>query len=142
MTGYFESNGAGAELTSAAVIRSGRTPLQGRFSLSGDNPNISDAASVARGLGLAIGYPGQQQWRTGMLNLPVFLDNSPEGFYDRLLASKNDPATGKPDPAAMKEGQSQVRSELGNRAATPTVAARSSVHPRKRSPRRPSSGGM
>lgn len=35
MTGYFESNGAGAELTSAAVIRSGRTPLQGRFSLSG-----------------------------------------------------------------------------------------------------------
>ena len=100
----------------------------------GGNPNISDAAGVARGLGLAIGYPGQQQWRTGMLNLPVFLDNSPEGFYDRLLASKNDPATGKPDPAAMKEGQSQVRSELGNRAATPTVAARSSVHPRKRSP--------
>ena len=41
------------------------------------------------------------QWRTAMLNLPVFPDNSPQGFYDRLLASKVDPATGKPDPAAM-----------------------------------------
>jgi catalase len=102
VTGYFESNGAGAELTTAAVFRSGRTPLQGRFSLSGGNPNLTDAAGVARGLGLAIGFPGPQQWRMAMLNLPVFLDNSPQGFYDRLLASKNDPATGKPDPAAMK----------------------------------------
>lgn len=102
VTGYFESNGAGTELTSAAVFRSGRTPLQGRFSLSGGNPNLSDAAGVARGLGLAIGYPDQQQWRMAMLNIPVFLDNSPQGFYDRLLASKNDPTTGKPDPAVMK----------------------------------------
>ena len=36
-----------------------------------------------------------------MLNLPVFPDNSPQGFYDRLVASKPVPATGKPDPAAM-----------------------------------------
>jgi catalase len=36
-----------------------------------------------------------------MLNLPVFPDNSPQGFYDRLIASKTDPATGKPDPSAM-----------------------------------------
>src|SRR5262245_65202901 len=56
VTGYFESNGAGAELSSAALFRSGRTPLQGRFSLSGGNPKIADAAGVARGLGLAIGY--------------------------------------------------------------------------------------
>ena len=36
-----------------------------------------------------------------MLNLPVFPDNSPQGFYDRLLASKTVPATGKPDPEVM-----------------------------------------
>jgi catalase len=36
-----------------------------------------------------------------MLNLPVFPDNSPRGFYDRLLASKIVPGTGKPDPAVM-----------------------------------------
>jgi catalase len=102
VTGYFDSNGAGAELTSAAVFRGGRTPLQGRFSLTGGNPNVSDTANAARGLGLAIGYPGGEQWRTALLNLPVFLDNSLQGFYDRLLASKPDPATGKPDPAAMQ----------------------------------------
>ena len=36
-----------------------------------------------------------------MLNLPVFPDNSPQGFYDRLLASKTVPATGKPDPEVL-----------------------------------------
>jgi catalase len=39
--------------------------------------------------------------RTATLNLPVFPDSSPQGFYDRLLASKPSPDTGKPDPKAM-----------------------------------------
>ncbi|HUU96288.1 MAG TPA: catalase family peroxidase [Phycisphaerae bacterium] len=102
VTGYFDSNGAGAELTGATIFQEGRTPLMGRFSLPGGNPDVADTAGAARGLGLAIGYPGRDQWRTAMLNLPVFLDNSPQGFFDRLLASKPDPATGKPDPAAMR----------------------------------------
>ena len=36
-----------------------------------------------------------------MLNLPVFPDSSPQGFYDRLIASKPSPDTGKPDPKVM-----------------------------------------
>jgi catalase len=35
------------------------------------------------------------------LNLPVFPDNSPQSFYDRLVATAVVPATSKPDPAAM-----------------------------------------
>ncbi|MBU9766717.1 catalase family peroxidase [Mycobacterium sp. TNTM28] len=101
VAGYFDSNGAGAELTKAAVFRAGRTPLVGRFSLPGGDPAISDTTAAPRGLGLAIGYPGAGQWRTAMLNLPVFQDNSVQGFYDRLLASTPVPGTGKPDPAAM-----------------------------------------
>ena len=62
---------------------------------------MADTPSAARGLGLAFGLPGRDQWRTATLNLPVFPDNSPRGFYDRLLASKTDAGTGKPDPAAM-----------------------------------------
>jgi catalase len=54
-----------------------------------------------RGLGLAFGYPGAEQWRTATLNVPVFFDSSPQGFYDRLVASKISPTTGKPDPQAM-----------------------------------------
>jgi catalase len=103
VAGYFDSNGDGRELSRAAVFRSGRTPVVGRFSLSGGNPAAVDAAATARGLGLAFGFPGQDQWRTAMMNLPVFPDNSAQGFYDRLLASKVVPATGKPDSAAMSQ---------------------------------------
>ncbi len=100
VSGYFDSNGGGRALSTAALFGTGRTPVIGRFSLSGGNPMMSDAPSTARGLGLAFAFPDATQWRMAMLNLPVFPDNSPQGFYDRLLASKPDPATGKPDPAA------------------------------------------
>src|SRR5689334_14919694 len=100
VTGHFDSNGNGRELSAAEVFRAGQTPVVGRFSLAGGNPTMADAPAAARGLGLAFAFPGGTQWRMAMLNLPVFPDNSPQGFYDRLLASKPDPATGKPDPAA------------------------------------------
>jgi catalase len=73
----------------------------GRFSLGGGNPVAADTPGAARGLGLAIGFPDRQQWRTAMINLPVFPVNTPEGFLAQSLASTPDPATGKPDPAAM-----------------------------------------
>ena len=100
VSGHFDSNGNGRELSAAAVFRPGQSPVVGRFSLAGGNPMMADAPGTARGLGLAFAFPDGTQWRTAMLNLPVFPDNSPRGFYDRLLASKTDPATGKPDPAA------------------------------------------
>jgi catalase len=37
-----------------------------------------------------------------MNNTPVFIVNSPQAFYDQLVASRPDPATGKPDPAKLK----------------------------------------
>jgi catalase len=101
VTGHFDSNGNGRDVSRAAVFRPGRTSVIGRFSLTGGNPFVADSPAAARGLGLAFAFPDGQEWRTAMLNLPVFPDNSPQGFYDRLLASKVDPATGKPDPAAM-----------------------------------------
>jgi catalase len=101
VVGHFDSNGNGRELSRAAVFRPGQTPVIGRFSLTGGDPFVADTPGAARGLGLAFGFPGATQWRTAMLNLPVFPDNSPQGFYDRLLASKVVPATGQPDPAAM-----------------------------------------
>jgi catalase len=101
VAGYFDSNGNGRELSKASVFRAGRTPVVGRFSLAGGNPHAADAPAVARGLGLAFGFPSGEQWRMATLNLPVFLDNSPQGFYDRLIASAVVPGTGKPNPTAM-----------------------------------------
>ncbi len=101
VSGRFESTGDAAELTVATVLAAGVSPVVGRFSLGGENPAVADKPGAVRGLGVAIGFPGRDQWRTGMLNLPVFPVNSPEAFYERLLASAPDPATGKPDPDAM-----------------------------------------
>jgi len=101
VAGYFDSNGNGAELSKAAVFAPGQTPVVGRFSLSGGHPGMADTPGAARSLALAFALPDATQWRTAMLNLPVFPDNSPQGFYDRLFASKVVPATGHPDPAAM-----------------------------------------
>lgn len=114
VTGFFDSNGNGAELSSAAVFSVGRTSVIGRFSLTGGNPMVADTPSAARGLALVFGLPGSDQWRTATLNLPVFPDNSPQGFYDRLLASKIVTFTGKADPDAMARF---------NRAHPETVAA-------------------
>jgi catalase len=102
VAGYFESNGNGAELSKAAVFAPGRTPVVGRFSLSGGHPGMADTPGATRSLALAFALPDATEWRTAMLNLAVFPDNSPQGFYDRLFASKVVPATGQPDPAAMK----------------------------------------
>ena len=101
VTGRFDSSGNGRELSRAAIFGPGHTSVTGRFSLSGGDPFMADTAAAARGLGLAFAFPDGTQWRTAMLNLPVFPDNSPQGFYDRLLASKTAPGTGKPDPALM-----------------------------------------
>ncbi|MDT5273909.1 MAG: catalase [Mycobacterium sp.] len=101
VAGWFDSTGNGRELSTAAVFAPGRTSVIGRFSAAGGNPHTADAAAAGRGLGLAFGFPGSQQWRTAMLNLPVFPDNSPQAFYDRLAATALVPSTGKADPSAM-----------------------------------------
>ncbi|MEZ0351228.1 catalase family peroxidase [Mycobacterium sp. pR1184] len=100
-TGSFASNGAGAAVCRATVFRPGNVPLIGRFSLGGGLPDQSDKPDTVRGFGLVFQVPNGQQWRTAMVNFPVFTDRTPEGFYERLLASKPVPATGKPDPQKM-----------------------------------------
>jgi catalase len=102
VSGFFESNGNGVRLSKAAVFRPGRIPVIGRFSLAGPNPNAEDAPNDVRGLGLQFSPPGGELWRTAMISLPVFPVSTPRAFHEQLLASKPDPATGKPDPAKMK----------------------------------------
>ena len=101
VAGYFDANGNGTEISKATVFKAGRTPVEGRFSLATGNHVSPDLAATTRGLGLAFGYPGGEQWRTAMVNLPVFAVNSPQAFHDQLVASKPLQETGKPDPQAM-----------------------------------------
>jgi catalase len=101
ISGYFESNGRGEALSKAVVFLPGRVPVIGRFALAGGQPYAADAATTARSMALLFKLPDGEEWRTGMNNIPVFVVNSAQGFYDQLRASALDPATGKPDPAKM-----------------------------------------
>jgi catalase len=101
-TGTFASSGAAAAICRAAVFQSGSIPVIGRFSLGGGLPDQPDKPDTVRGLGLLLEANGQQ-WRTAMVNLPVFTDSTPQGFYERMLASKPKPDTGKADPQKMAE---------------------------------------
>ncbi|HEV7855468.1 MAG TPA: catalase, partial [Herminiimonas sp.] len=102
VAGYFDGNGKASVLSSAAVFDAIRTPVIGRFAIPGGNPSIADAGSPVRSMALLFQLPHGEQWRTGMNNTPVFIVNTPQGFYEQLLASRPDPKTGKPDPAKMK----------------------------------------
>jgi catalase len=101
ITGNFESNGQGVRLSKAAVFASGRVPVEGRFSLAGGHPHMPDGPADVRAMGLRFRPPGAEEWRTAMINIPVFVAKDPGAFYEQILASAPDPATGKPDPAKM-----------------------------------------
>ena len=103
VAGFFDSNGNGVRISTAAVLQPGRVPVVGRFSLGGGQPYAADTPNAVRGFGLEFTSPNGELWRTAMINLPVFLFRTPEAFYEQMLASKPDPATGQADPAKMKE---------------------------------------
>ena len=103
VAGNFDSNGEGVRLSKAAVFQRGRVPVIGRFSLAGGQPYVADGPAAVRAMGLSFRPPNSEEWRTAMIDIPVFIVKDPEGFYDQLLATKPDPVTGKPDPAKMKD---------------------------------------
>jgi catalase len=97
--GFFDSNGQGMRLSKAVVFRSGRVPVIGRFSIGGGDPYAGDTLSDVRGLGLQFSLADGEEWRTAMVNLPVFPFKDAQAFYDNLVASEPDPKTHQPDPA-------------------------------------------
>jgi catalase len=101
VSGYFESNGRGVALSKAVVFLPGRVPIVGRFAFSGGLPYVADASSTVRSLAILFKLPDGEEWRTAMINIPVFTVNTAQGFCDQLLASAPNPTTGKPDPAKM-----------------------------------------
>lgn len=102
LTGWFDGNGGGARLSTAAVFAPGRVPVIGRFALAGGMPMMPDGPAAVRSLALDFLLPNGEQWRTGMNDIPVFPVKDPRGFYDQLGATAPDPKTGKPDPAAVQ----------------------------------------
>jgi len=95
-TGVFEANGAGSELSIAPVFVRGQYPVVGRFNLGTADANAPDATVRVRGLGISISTPDGQEWRSAMIDPPMFPVATPQAFYELLRAS------GSKDPNAIK----------------------------------------
>lgn len=85
VSGRFESNGNGAEVSSASVFVKGVHPVVGRFSVGGQNPHQPDTGA-GQALALEFSLPGGQQWRTAMAAAPVFMAPTPEMFFGLIEA--------------------------------------------------------
>lgn len=101
-TGYFEASGGARVLSRTPLLRSGRHAAIGRFSTGGGNPFATDGRNVFHAMALQLTGPDGEIWRLAMDHTPVFPVATPEAFVALQRASRPDPATGKPDPAAMK----------------------------------------
>lgn len=95
-TGTFEANGNGSALSKARVFVPGQYPVVGRFNLATADPNAADAMVRVRGLGIRITPPDGQEWRSAMIDAPIFPVSTPQDFYQLLTASASK------DPDAMK----------------------------------------
>ncbi len=88
ITGYFESNGAGQALSKAQLFGPGRVPIVGRFALAGGMPDAADMPHTIRSLAILFKQPDGEEWRTGMINIPVFPTNTPQDFHEFMLVTR------------------------------------------------------
>jgi len=102
IAGFFDPSDRGAALSSAQVFGGGRVPVVGRFSFAGGDPLVADSGGAVRAFALQFRMTDGEEWRTAMINLPVFPTNTPQAFYGLLAASRPLPGSDKPDPALMK----------------------------------------
>jgi catalase len=86
----------------SALFSGASVPVVARFSIAGGDPTVPDADRSPRGVGLEFRLPGGNRQHMTMINTPMFFAAVPRTFLDKLLALKPDPATGKPNPAAVK----------------------------------------
>jgi catalase len=101
-TGSFTASGAGLALSTASAFKAGRYPVIGRFSVAGGNPLAGDGRNVFHSMALLLRTPDGQEWRLAMDHTPIFPVADVASFIALQEATRPDPKTGKPDPAAMK----------------------------------------
>lgn len=100
--GEFTGTEAASRYSRSALFSGKPVPVIARFSLAGGNPKAPDTARSPRGMALEFRLPGAQLHHITMLNVPVFGAANPGTFMAGLVAARPDPATGGPNPEAMR----------------------------------------
>jgi len=120
IAGTFKGNGAGSALSKASVFAGADVPVIGRLALAAGRPDVPDASSPVWSMALRFLPAAGDEWRTGMNNIPVFPVRDAEEFAGFLVAMRPEPATGKPDPAAV---QAFLAAHPATAAALQTIKA-------------------
>ena len=101
VSGYFESNGRGVELSKAVGLL-GRSGAGDRAVRAGGRPALRRRRTPNRAQhGACVQAARRRRMAYGHEQHSRFPVNTAEAFHDQLLASALNPATGKPDPAKM-----------------------------------------
>lgn len=100
VTGYFVPS-QDNEFSHLDIFNQGDIPVVGRFAVAGSNPYIKDNDQLVKSMALDFQFKNGEEWRTGMNALPVFSVNTPEAFYEQIIASLPESATNKPNPKKM-----------------------------------------
>jgi catalase len=100
--GSFVGTPEAAAYSRSALFSGSTVPAVVRFSLAGGNPNAADTEKTPRGMALEFRLSDGSRQHMTMLNTPMFFATMPRTFLDKMLALKPDPATGKPNPDALK----------------------------------------
>jgi catalase len=101
-TGEFIGTPEAARYSRSALFSGKAVPVVARFSIAGGNPNAPDTTPSARGMALEFRLPGGALQHITMINTPMFGAAQPRTFFDNVVATAPDPATGKPDPKKIK----------------------------------------
>lgn len=101
VSGRFFGTAAGRALSRAEAFAGPPVAVTGRLSIGGGDPLGDDAAARVRSLALQLGGRGETQWRMAMNSFPFLAVATPREFHRQVVANAPDPATGKPDPAAV-----------------------------------------
>ncbi len=103
VAGHFVGTLQGRALSSAAVFASGQpVSVSGRLAESAPDPFAKDSSEAVRSMALRLQPAGAPEWRMAINDTPGLHVSTPQAFYDNVVASTPDPATGKPDPAKMQ----------------------------------------
>ena len=100
--GRFTGSPAASAYSRSRLFSGASVPVVARFSIAGGDPTVPDADRSPRGVGLEFRFPDGSRQHMTMLNTPMFFAAMPRTFLDKMLALKPDPATGKPNPEALK----------------------------------------
>jgi catalase len=98
--GSFEGTAEGARLSVSPTFNGQRIPTIIRFGVGG-GPTAADTSRSTRSLSIRFQVPNGTSWDMANISVPIFGAPTPEALVEGLRVRKPDPATGRPNQAAI-----------------------------------------